>query len=306
MSRGGREGREGRGSCSFGIATPATRNLSALLLILTFASACASRDEPALATRADSATAFVVPHDSLIGDDSLGRSIRRGRALLARTRDSLPEFVGNALNCTSCHPDNGTRPYAMPWVGVYGRFPQYRSRAATVQIIEDRIDDCFFRSMNGRPPARESREMRDMIAYMAFLSRGVPVGADLPGQGQRRLSVTRGDSAAGRQIYAVECARCHGANGDGGAGPPVWGDSSYNIGAGMARVRTAGSFIRYNMPMDNPGKLTDQQAMDVAAFINSRPRPDFKGKERDWPNGDPPPDVAYPTAGAPGGGRGTE
>ena len=273
-------------------------HLAGLTVVVTLLVACRGGSEAPMVAKTDSAAVFNVPHDSLIGDDSLGRSIRRGRALLAHTRDSLPRLVGNALNCTSCHPDNGTRPYAMPWVGVYGRFPQYRSRSASVQIIEDRIEDCFLRSMNGRPPARDSREMRDMIAYMAFLSRGVPVGVELAGQGQRRLSVTTGDSAAGARLYASDCARCHGQDGGGLAGPPVWGDSSYNIGAGMARVRTAGSFIRYNMPMDRPGTLTDQQAMDVATFINSQPRPDFAGKEHDWPNGDPPPDVAYPTMGA--------
>ena len=253
--------------------------------------ACSEAPEPVPVAE----TAFAVPHDSTIPDDSLGRSIRRGRALLLHTKDSLPEFVGNALTCTNCHPDAGTRAHAMPWVGVYGRFPQYRSRSASVQIIEDRIDDCFLRSMNGRKLPRESGEMRDIIAYMAFLSRGTAVGVDIPGQGLPKLEVTAGDTAAGRSIYVAECARCHGEDGDGGIGPAVWGPRSYNIGAGMARLRTAAAFIRRNMPMDRPGILDDQQATDVAAYINSRPRPDFPGKEHDWPNGDPPPDVAYET-----------
>ena len=262
-----------------------------IAIVVMALAACQDTPEPETAAE----TGYVVPHDSTIPDDSLGRSIRRGRALLLRTKDSLPEYVGNALTCTNCHPDAGTRPNAMPWIGVYGRFPQYRSRSASVQIIEDRIDDCFLRSMNGRKLPRESAEMRDMIAYMAFLSRGTPVGVDIPGQGLPKLDVTSGDSAAGAAVYAAECARCHGENGDGGAGPPVWGPGSYNIGAGMARVRTAAAFIRRNMPMDRPGILNDQQATDVAAYINSQPRPDLPGKEHDWPNGDPPPDVAYET-----------
>jgi thiosulfate dehydrogenase len=265
-------------------------NLRPIVLGLALA-ACRGAPEPDMET----GSAFTVPHDSTIPDDSLGRSIRRGRALLLHTKDSLPEYVGNALTCTNCHPDAGTRANAMPWIGVYGRFPQYRSRSASVQIIEDRIDDCFLRSMNGRTLPRESAEMRDMIAYMAFLSRGTRVGEDIPGTGLPKLDVARGDSAAGATIYAAECARCHGADGNGGAGPPAWGPGSYNIGAGMARVRTAAAFIRRNMPMDRPGILTDQQATDVAAYINAQPRPDFPGKEHDWPNGDPPPDVAYET-----------
>ena len=77
--------------------------------------------------------------------------------------------------------------------------------------------------------------------------------------------------------------------------PPVWGAHSYNIGAGMARVRTAAAFISDNMPFDQPGTLTDQQALDVAAYVNVHTRPDFPDKVHDWPNGDAPPDVAYPT-----------
>jgi thiosulfate dehydrogenase len=279
----------------------------ACLALAALAMACREPEGAPAATAADTAAdttpRYAIASDSAMGGDSLGRSIRRGRALLAHTRDSLPRFVGNALTCTSCHPDDGTRPNAMPWVGVYGRFPQYRSRSASVQIIEDRINDCFERSMNGRPLPRDGRDMRDIIAYMAFLSRGVPVGAAVPGQGLPRLAVTSGDSGAGALVYAGQCQRCHGANGQGSVGPAVWGPGSYNIGAGMARLRTASAFIRYNMPQDLRGTLTDQQAVDVAAYVNSQPRPDHPGKELDWPNGDPPPDVAYRTLAAEQGDR---
>lgn len=184
----------------------------------------------------------------------------------------------------------------MPWIGVYSRFPQYRARTGGVDLLEDRINDCFRRSMNGSAIAVDSREMRDIVSYMAFLSRGIPVGATVEGQGLPKLSVTSGDTIAGKAIFSTTCAVCHGANGQGTAiATPLWGDRSFNIGAGMARVRTAAAFIRYNMPFDQPGSLSDQQAFDVARYITTRPRPDFPGKEMDWPRGDPPPDVAYPT-----------
>jgi thiosulfate dehydrogenase len=61
----------------------------------------------------------------------------------------------------------------------------------------------------------------------------------------------------------------------------------------MARYRTSGLFVLHNMPFDRPNTLTLQQAVDVAKFIGSRPRPDLAGKENDWPNGDAPPDVPY-------------
>lgn len=240
--------------------------------------------------------AFRVPSESEVTDSVVLVSIRRGRALLRHTRDSLPRHVGNKLQCVSCHQSDGTRKLAMPWVGVYARFPQYRSRAASTQIIEDRINDCFKRSMNGQPLVPESRDMRDMIAYMAFLSLGYPIGAEVDGQGLPRLDPQQGDSARGAAVFQSKCIACHGPKGQGtDIAPPLWGRYSYNIGAGMARVRTAAAFIKGWMPQNAPGSLTDREAFDVARFINSQPRPDFRGKERDWPKGGAPPDVAYKT-----------
>jgi thiosulfate dehydrogenase len=270
-----------------------------LAVTLFGAAVTTARAQTAPSAASAPTAAFHAPADSEIPNDEVGRAIRRGLALMTATRDSLPENVGNRLRCVSCHPDEGRRPNAMPWVGVYGRFPQYRPRSGRVSVIEDRINDCFERSMNGRALDPDSRAMRDIVAWMAFLSRGVPVGADVEGQGLPKLSVTRGDTVAGAELFASRCARCHGNDGQGtDLAPPPWGPQSFNIGAGMARVRTAAAFIRYNMPFDQPGTLTDQQAFDVAAYVTSRPRPDFAGKERDWPNGDPPPDVAYPTTAA--------
>jgi len=238
------------------------------------------------------------PADSAIPDGPLGAAIVRGRALLLATRDSLPEHVGNALRCASCHLDEGRRPNGS-WVGVYARYPQYRSRSNTVETIEYRINDCLQRSLNGKPVPVDGPDMRDMVSFLAFRSRGVAVA--LPQAGGARLQRFVGltpDTAAGAAIYASACGKCHGGDGQGTPiGPPVWGPRSYNIGAGMARIRTAASFIRDNMPFDAPGSLTDQQALDVAAIMNARPRPDYPGKEYDWPLGDPPPDVAYPTLG---------
>src|SRR5207245_2631253 len=141
-------------------------------------------------------------------------------------------------------------------------------------------------------------DMRDILTYFAFLSRGVTVAPPTASAGARlqKWATFTVDTAAGARVFSASCAKCHGAAGEGTPGaPPVWGPQSYNIGAGMSRVRTAAEFISRNMPFDAPGSLADQQAFDVAAFINARPRPDYKGKENDWPNGDPPPDVAYTT-----------
>lgn len=237
-----------------------------------------------------------VPPDSEIPAGPLGTSIRRGRALLEATRDSLPANVGNQLRCLSCHLDGGRRANGSPLVGAFLRYPAYNSRAARIFTIGDRINGCFRRSMAGRPLPAESADLHDMVSYLAFLSRGIQAGTDVEGQGLPEMEPLPADTARGREVFASTCTRCHGANGNGTVlAPPLWGPGSYSIGAGMARLRTAASFIRHNMPYDLPGTLTDQQAFDVAAYVNSHARPDLEGKENDWPNGDAPPDAAYPT-----------
>ena len=237
---------------------------------------------------------FRVPSDAELRDSVYRLSALRGRAILLATRDSLPRNVGNSLRCASCHLDNGLRPNAMPWVGSYARFPQYRARSGKVDLIEDRINDCFERSMNGKRLAASGADMRDIVTYLAFLSNGIPVGAQMEGQGLARLKPLNGDLKRGVAIFASTCTRCHGASGQGSAlAPPLWGAHSYNVGAGMANVITAASFIHALMPIDRAQRLTEQQAFDVATYVNTRPRPDFPRKVHDWPKGGKPEGADY-------------
>jgi len=276
-----------------------SRMMLVVSLVLVLQTGCRVEERPPVRAAEVAPAGYAILPDSLIPAGREGSSIRRGRALILHTRDSLPHLVGNQLRCTSCHLDGAVRPNVMPLVGVYARFPQYRGRSGTVELMEDRITDCFLRSMNGRAPARDGQDMRDMIAWFGWISRNVPVGGSVPGQGMPAVPPVEPDTAAGERLFAMECARCHGGAGEGTAiAPPVWGDQSYNIGAGMARIRTLAAFLRHSMPYDRPGSLTDQQAYDLAAYINGQPRPDFAPKELDWPFGDPPPDVAYQTKAA--------
>ena len=237
---------------------------------------------------------FRVPSDAELRDSAYRVSAMRGRAILLATRDSLPRNVGNSLRCASCHLDNGLRRNAMPWIGSYARFPQYRARSGKVDLIEDRINDCFERSMNGKALAHSGPDMRDIVSYLAFLSNGIPVGAQMDGQGLARLKPINGDVKRGVAIFASTCTRCHGANGQGTAlAPPLWGARSYNVGAGMANIITAASFIHALMPIDRAQQLTEQQAFDVATYINTRPRPDFPRKVHDWPKGGKPAGADY-------------
>ena len=180
-------------------------------------------------------------------------------------------------------------------VAIETRYQAFVS-SKRVDLIEDRVNDCFTRSMNGKALPNHSAEMRDIVAYLAFLSRGYPVGAEMEGQAVPALDPLKGDTARGRAVFAANCVMCHGPNGAGtAAAPPLWGPKSFNIGAGMARLQSAARFIHQLMPRDRPGVLTPQQAFDVASYVVSRPRPDFPGKEKDWPHGGAPTDVAYKT-----------
>src|SRR5437667_5565026 len=145
-------------------------------------------------------------HPPAIPDGPLGAAIQRGRALLLATRDSLPAHVGNALRCASCHLDGGRRPNGS-WVGVYARYPQYRGRSNTVETIEYRINDCLRRSLNGKPLPVDGGEMRDMVAFLAFLSRGVPLGPpEAVGARLQRFAPLRPDTGEGANIFASTCA----------------------------------------------------------------------------------------------------
>jgi thiosulfate dehydrogenase len=243
--------------------------------------------------------AYAPPPDSLIPDDSLGAAIRRGRALLVRTTDSLPAYAPGNIQCASCHLDAGRRPDAAPLIGVAARFPKYMDRSGAVVSIQDRVNYCFTRSMSGTRLPPDSREMTDIVAYLAFLSQGVPQGAEVRGTGMPKMPALTGDATRGEQIYATTCVACHQADGQGlpPAFPALWGPKSYSIGASMAREERAASFIRHFMPQTNPGSLTDQQAFDVAAYVNAKPRPDSPGKEDDWPLGGAPADVPYDVTG---------
>lgn len=250
------------------------------------------------AASGDTVDASVVPADSAIPRDSVGVAMRRGLALLAHTSDSLPAFALSNLRCLSCHLDGGRRADVAPLLGAYTRYPRYVDRTGAVVSIEERINYCFTRSLAGKRLPSSSRAMQDMVSYLAFLSTGVPGRAHVRGEGMPKMPTLAGDTARGARLFGSACVRCHGADGAGTAlAPALWGPRSYSIGASMAREERAAAFIRRAMPFDRPNTLSDQDAYDLAAYIDSRPRPDLPDKARDWPGGEAPYDVPYATHG---------
>jgi len=236
-----------------------------------------------------------------------GKVIKYGYFLTSETakwigpqaKNKNMRFAGNNLACKNCHLDVGTRPGSASWVGVVDRFPQFRNRENKIGTIEERINGCMERSMNGTKLPEDSDEMQAIVAYMDWLGQDMPESRMKEFKGFPKLQIPkeRADTIRGKEIYISECQLCHGKSGegislaDGSKGyqyPPLWGNDSYNHGAGMNRVITAAQFIKGNMPygqatFDNP-KLTDEEAYHVAAYINSFKRPFKSNTEADFPD----------------------
>ena len=282
---------------------------AALVAALALLGACDRRpddDERSVASAGFDPAAWRAPADTEIPGDSLGAAIRRGQALILHTPDSLPAYAPGNISCSNCHLDAGRNPTAAPLTGSHARFPKYLDRTGAVIGLADRVNYCFTRSLAGSRLPTDSREMQDILAYIAWLSRDVPVGAggQLAGAaGIPAMAETlTGDTVRGKQVYAAKCVACHQLDGQGMRAPGVafpalWGAKSFAVGASMTRQSKAASFIWHNMPLGAGKSLTPQEAWDVAAYVTAQARPDSPGKERDWPNGGAPADVPYATPG---------
>lgn len=228
-----------------------------------------------------------------------------GKRLIAQTTELLgphngdPKMVysGSGLNCGSCHLGTGLEPGTLSLLPATEHYPRKSPRTATMTDIEDRINECLTRSMNGRALPNNSPEMIAMASYIRSLGkRNDAMGASLRKAKEPPAFKTpdrAADLKAGKQVFDDRCARCHGADGSGLLAaanpvhgyvfPPLWGPESFNDGAGMHRVLTASRFIKARMPLGKPD-LTDDQAFDVAAFINAQPRPHMPNLDRDFPD----------------------
>jgi thiosulfate dehydrogenase len=249
-------------------------------------------------------TVFAAPDTSTIPHDNFGEMVKYGRELILHTAHyigpdgTVGKYLGNKMNCTNCHLDAGTRPFGFNFFSSYARYPQYRGRENEVLDIAQRVNNCIERPHSGTPLPLDSKEMVAMVCYIRWVGTGAPIGHHVRGDESLEIEDDQfpdraADPKKGAEIFAANCASCHGKDGQGQwtadsstyIYPPLWGMHSYQVGSSPYRVVKLARFIRANMPdkiasWRNP-KLTIVEAIDVAAFINDdsiHVRPQKKNK----------------------------
>jgi uncharacterized protein len=197
------------------------------------------------------------PSIGSVGDDPL----KYGYTLFADTAnqigpaadDPAKRFSGSGLTCQNCHLKAATQLYAVPSTGVWGQFPQYRGREGEIGTLEERINGCMERSMNGHVLPLDGREMKAYLAYMKWLSTGIPDGANV-GAGTKSIKEPgrAADLANGAKVFIDTCALCDGKDGIGQRTAegnsyrytPLVGPDSYNNGASIASAVGCGGLRR--------------------------------------------------------------
>jgi thiosulfate dehydrogenase len=228
-----------------------------------------------------------------------------GRRLVAHTAELLgpdqPDparrYITSRLNCGSCHLATGAEPGTLTLLQTAEHYPRFSGRSGGMTDIEDRINECMQRSMNGSALPMDSPEMMAIASYLRSLGNQYQA----TGASQRKAveptafktPARAADLVKGEAVFDARCRICHGEDGQGllaaedrGKGylfPPLWGPDSFNNGAGLHRVLTAARFIKARMPLGD-ATLSDDEAFDVAAFVNSKPRPEMTNLERDYPD----------------------
>ncbi|HQT31695.1 MAG TPA: c-type cytochrome [Thiobacillus sp.] len=244
---------------------------------------------------AKTAPLFQPPSEQDMPKDEFGKTVKMGQDIFEHTERYASQYVGknSSLNCSSCHLDGGRLAHSAPLWAAYVSYPAYRSKNKHVNTFPERLQGCFKYSMNGKAPPLGDPVLVALESYAYWLASGAPIDPKIAGRGYPKVPsppLPR-DYARGQQVFEQHCAVCHGADGAGQPDangqpnfPALWGAKSFNWGAGMGSLKNASGFIKANMPLGLGGSLSDQQAWDVATFMNSHERPQdprFKGSIAD-------------------------
>src|SRR5215813_4847273 len=313
---------------NMGAARPSPRKAAIVILVAFWmtTSACSHIGDadpspfkmhgPLVSAQTTMVTAWFFPRNPLadpgLDDTKLSKDIKWGFQLFTNTPHEAPQFAPGKMSCNNCHLNGGQRERSLPIVGVAGMFPEYNKRSGRLYSLGDRIVDCFLRSENATGatadelPTTTSPEVLALSAYITWLARGSEVGKNPAWRGQNTipasnlLPIEKLDARKGEMLFKEHCTNCHGDDGQGVAigdkkAGPHNGPDSWNDGAGAARVYTLAGIIRYSMPYLDPGRLNDEEAQHVAAFIDSQPRPSYPFKSQDYRTEKLPVDSVYYT-----------
>ncbi len=230
-----------------------------------------------------------------------GKLIWYGHQLISNTAKYLgPKGsvmqITNGMNCQNCHLQAGTKPWGNNYAAVYSTYPKFRDRSGGIETIYKRINDCIERSLNGTALDTTSKEIQAMYAYIKWLGEDINKGEKPKGSGIADLPYLNraADPVKGKTVFVQKCETCHASNGEGQLNidgitytyPPLWGKNSYNTGAGLFRLSRFAGYVKNNMPQEtdyHAPQLSDEEAWDVAAYVNSQPRPS-KDLSNDWPD----------------------
>lgn len=274
-----------------------------ILLPETFSSVSILNEQVADSAKVeiDTLSYWAAPAEWRLDNNKDKNQILYGKELISHTAKYLGpkgsvRQISNGMNCQNCHLDAGSKVWGNNYFGVAANFPKFRARSGTKENIVKRVNDCFERSLNGSSLDSSSREMRAIVAYIQWLGSDVQKGVTPNGTGIAKLKFLKRPISPekGKSVYEAKCQSCHQTDGSGlltESGneytyPPLWGEHSYNSGAGLYRMSNFAGYVKYNMPLGasykNP-QLTDEEAWDLAAYVNSMPRPS-KDLSKDWPD----------------------
>lgn len=259
--------------------------VASLLMIFYFGCSIENQSEKISSENAN----FVIVDSTLIPNDAFGESVKLGKDLMLHTSEligpegNMGKYLGNKMNCSNCHQEAGTKPFAFNLMRAHQRYPQYRPRENKVLSLADRINNCIERPHLGKPLPYDSKEMIAFLSYFKWINSFVQKLDSFPGEKNLKLEFPKipANSRIGEQLYLNKCSSCHGKNGEGVmhvsnrfyVHPPLWGKKAYQAGSSMHRITIMASWLKANMPhliaKYNQPVLADEEALDIAAFINN-------------------------------------